>query len=257
MPDPYQKVNPGDKLRLPATTWNKLVDLAKQGDQAAINSLAGRQSSLPRTPDRIKIRNDSGTDVPRFGVLGLDELVIKPDQQENEFLRQPFYSGIKPADPDHVGRFAVLLEPLAQGKTGTGLIAGIVPVKLKVAAGVTASDFGRADIIVDDVTQLEPRPFGAEILETLADDWALIRLGDRGGDLWCKVTATDGIAARSGGTVAKGEVTILTEAFEDSTATFEAYNGVTTKMDKDDIVIVNEMGGPWRRRPFVTNKDCA
>lgn len=176
MPDPFRKVSPGDRLNVPATFYNKLVDLAKQGDQRAVNALAHAAAASLRDLTRIKIRNDSGSPVGRYGVLGLGDPIITPSQNENAFAGIPYHSGKLPADPDHVGQFAIILEPLADGKTGDAAVAGVCQVKLNVAA-----DENFADIEAGKTTLKVSKTGSAAILWKEADSgedkWGIVRFG--------------------------------------------------------------------------------
>lgn len=185
MPDPYRKLNPGDQLKaIPAVFWNKLVDLIRWYDQRVLASSTGGDF-LPRRTSMLKIKNNSGTDLGRFGVLGIDSFLFGRDANVPEFNREAALKGSTPTDGSHDGLFAVVLEPLADGKIGDCVIDGVVPVKLNIVN----ADHTFADIKDGDTSQLETVSQGSAqiIKKDGGGDWALVRLGngpprDRGED---------------------------------------------------------------------------
>ena len=133
MGDTLKKVQPGDPLRIPAATFNTLIDVAR--DHLANRQNATRQPGMVLPPPGVilTIRNDSGSDRGRFEVLGLDEPVFPPEDNTADFSHGPVMSCIYPADPDHLGAFVVLLEPIASGAVGQAMIQGAVPVQVNFA----------------------------------------------------------------------------------------------------------------------------
>lgn len=130
--DIFGKVSPGSPFRFPAELYNRLTEVARGVDldnSGAVGSLFS-QSGI------ILVRNDSGADVGRFGVLGIDGPIVGPAEDDMEFRRQVALSGVAPVLADHAGKFVITLEPIAQGAIGRGIVDGIVPVRLKVSAAV-------------------------------------------------------------------------------------------------------------------------
>jgi hypothetical protein len=127
----FPNVSPGDKLRIPASTWNALMDIGRDlrsGEPGPQGGAAAGQ--LPFGV--FWMRNDSGEDRTQFDVLGIDGILIDPANNLPEFLYTPGLVGVTPAIPDHVGRFAVLLEPIADGAIGRVRLIGVAPVMVRI-----------------------------------------------------------------------------------------------------------------------------
>jgi hypothetical protein len=133
MGDPFRKVSPGDPLVIPAAAYNTFVDTARdyldrRNDQGQEAHPAARDSGI------VLVRND--IDPPqaadRFWVLGIDGPVISPMDNLDEFSNRVVLSGAVPWISTYRGRFVVLLEPLAAGAIGLGVVAGVCPVKVYV-----------------------------------------------------------------------------------------------------------------------------
>ena len=126
-------VKPGDPLRIPAQTYNAMVDAAR----ATRSGASGLASSgipgqhLPAA-DVVLVRNDSGVAQDRFDVLGIDEPIILPADNEPEWQRRIALSCVTPAVDTHEGRFVVLLEPLADGAIGRAAAGGVVHARVDV-----------------------------------------------------------------------------------------------------------------------------
>ncbi len=185
----FPRVSAGDPLRITAETWNALMGLGQQlraGD-AGTHPAGNNGGQLP--PGVAWMFNDSGEDRNEFEILGIDEVLVKPENGLAEFLYStPTFVGKTPSwsedNPDnwthHVGRWAVLLEPIACGKIGKVRWHGVVPVTLEV---ITEFD-QRAEILDGDgdATKLRSGALGsARILwkeSGTGDKRALVSFGD-------------------------------------------------------------------------------
>ena len=134
MGDTLKKVHPGDPLKIPAATFNTLIDVAR--DHLASRQNSARRPGMPLPPPGVilTIKNDSGSDCGRFEVLGLDSPVFPPEDNTADFSRGPVMSCVTPATPDHEGAFVVLLEPIADGKVGQAILQGAVYVKVDMGS---------------------------------------------------------------------------------------------------------------------------
>lgn len=176
IPGLWDKVDSGDKIVISAQVWNAILDAAvanRMGDNPSPDGAPGSRSATV-----IRIRNDSGAAVSRFGILGLNGPISTPTNNLTEFKRTIAFKGITPATGTHEGKFAVLLEPLAKDKIGAAVVSGIAPVQ------VTGSgDF--AEITNSDTTKLTAGSTGsARILWAESGSgqrWAVIRIGEGGG----------------------------------------------------------------------------
>lgn len=131
MTDPFRKVRSGDPLQIPAETFNTFIDTARD--------FKSRRQSTVREPladqrltDIVSIKNTSGNDLNRFEVLGLDGPLFTPCQNLLSFQNQIAFVGVTPSEDSHVGRFAILLEPLRDGMIGSACLSGVCPVRLNV-----------------------------------------------------------------------------------------------------------------------------
>ena len=173
--DPYKIVATGDKITMPRD-WRNGVSRATE----AYNRSRNVQTSGPiKTFDPegcILCRNNSGAAVQRFGVLGIDSILISDQQNLLQFENLPAIKGITPAIATHRGKFVVCAEPIPSGNIGRAFVFGVCPVQVNV---ITAGD-PFAEVTNADATQLTSGPFGlAQILWAAAGTgkkWALVRL---------------------------------------------------------------------------------
>jgi len=127
--DALRKVKSGDPLRIPAGAYNAFVD-------AAVD-LRRRQHEESREPQRLRrdgdvilVLNSTASTVGRFGVLGLTDPIILPGDALE--LERVAFAGVLP-QPEHAGRFAILLETAAPGAIVRAAMGGVVPVKIGMA----------------------------------------------------------------------------------------------------------------------------
>jgi hypothetical protein len=168
----FQKALPGWPDQMPAKIYNLLVDLAAGQDFQGTGTGAQPfgQTGI------VLVKNTSGADVTRFQVLGLDAPLISSSADLDEFQRQVAFQGAATVFANHFGKFAVMLEPVANGDFGRGVVSGVVPTLLNIDKGL----WPYADILEGSV-KLECQPTGAAtVLWTAAssgDQWAIVRLG--------------------------------------------------------------------------------
>ena len=174
-----EKVNPGDPFQVRASTFNTMIDAAKAWKNRQASTAGGPTKYSPPDTDVILVQNDSGADRERFDILGIDDVVINPTDNEEEFKSRVALSGVVANPATHLGRFVVLLEPVADGKLGRACVSGVCPCEIDV---IDASH-KYADVNPDsgDRYTLASRQFGgAEILwkeSGTGDKWAVLRLG--------------------------------------------------------------------------------
>ncbi len=179
MGDDLKKVHPGDPLAgLPAGAYNAFVDAARahqarQGDEGAGTPAPPRESGV------VLVKNNSGADVARYGVLGIDGVLISPTDNEGEFCERPCLEGITPATAAHRGHFVILAEPIPKDKLGRAWLTGHCVARIWMRQAVTLHPY--ADVKDGDSGHLESAEEGrAEILWVEsgggATKWALVRL---------------------------------------------------------------------------------
>lgn len=180
MPDPLKKVRAGDPLNIPATAYNAFVDAALAARRGQLDRAGGPIASRPDA-GIILVSNATGTDLDRFGVVGLDAPIIDPADNADGFAERPAMSGVTPT-AEHAGRFGVLLEPIADGAVGRAVVAGVTVCRITLASeahthAVAAVDATAALASADggDALILWHEPGTGEL-------WAIIRIGAGGGD---------------------------------------------------------------------------
>jgi len=137
---------------------------------------AGNRST--RNADIVLVKNSSGSDVARFGVLGISGVIFTPTDSLATFQDQVAVTGVTPTTASHVGKFVVLLDPIANGKVGRGWIAGVCQVQVDVTD--TAHKF--CDVRNSDRAKLVSSASGsARIIYSesgTGTKWCVVRIGD-------------------------------------------------------------------------------
>lgn len=181
MPDPFRKVRPGDDLRIPATTYNAILDAA-QAEQRRSRETLSSPLTTTRDASIIRIKNGTGGELPRLSVVGLSAPIFRPTDSLDAFLREVTFEGITPTS-DHLGKFAITLEPSASNQVVRAFIGGVCPVMVDVsdvAHTCADADVGQTDALASSDTGT------AQILWKEGDDdpvyatgpqWAIVRFG--------------------------------------------------------------------------------
>jgi hypothetical protein len=121
--DPYRSVSPGERLSIPAVTWNRLVRMAR----AAPPGGRGPDSTSPVYPSHtVLVQNSTGSSVSSRSVLAVSDPVTSPEGQPLAFLRRPVLVGTVPVATTDV--FAVLSEPASAGDLARGVVGGLAVV---------------------------------------------------------------------------------------------------------------------------------
>lgn len=175
--DAFKKVNPGQPLRIPAEAWNAMLDVVARSKGDSIG-LGGQGFT---GADSVLVRNDSGSDVDRFGVLEVDGPLILPSDNLDEFQRQTALSGITPSGTDNAV-LAILWEPAADGEIARATMDGLAVVQVDV----TDAGHGYADANTGDTANLLSQAAASpqQILwkeSGTGTKWALVRMGAPGG----------------------------------------------------------------------------
>jgi hypothetical protein len=136
-------------------------------------------------------------------VVGLGDPIIDNSANLAEFQNRFTFKGETPATDTHRGKFAILVEPIAEGKLGKAVVAGLCQVQIDVADAAHKY----AEITDGDATVLTSSTSGsAQILwqETGTGDgkWAIVRLGPPTPETftaWAKIQAGHANFAAIGG----------------------------------------------------------
>lgn len=182
MGDPFRKVQPGESVSFSAGVHNAMVDAARltksrQLDQGSDDRTTTRDAAI------IKVRNDTGADLNRRSVLGLNGPLFDPGDinQFEAFLRDVAFSGVVPGVA-HNGRFGVLLEPAPAGAIARAYVAGVT----QVVVDVVDTTHTCCDVAVGATSALaSSRDGSAQILwrqgeaagGATGEQWAIIRFG--------------------------------------------------------------------------------
>ena len=194
MGDPLKKVMPGDRLKIPARTFNTFIDAARDFQERQRGQGRDAKGDAPRG-GIVLIKNASGADVGRCAVLGVDGVLFSPDDNENEFAAgNAVLVGVTPA-ADHRANFVVTAAPIAADKIGPAYVFGVAPVKVNVQD----EDHGFAEAAEGMTDGLKSAAIGsAAILWKKAgtgSQWALVRLGQAASGLFAVKVAKDGGSA--------------------------------------------------------------
>ena len=77
MADDLKSVRRGEAVQLSASAWNKLMDMARRDGQRGASGVADPLLAK-RDRDIVLIKNVSGIEYPRWGVLGLGAPIYLP-----------------------------------------------------------------------------------------------------------------------------------------------------------------------------------
>ncbi len=174
MADPLGPLRPGDRLPTSARTWNPILD-ATRAFKRHEQDRGGKPLTTGRSGDLVKVFNDSGVDLGRRSVLGIAGPAFLPSEDEDAFLQEVSLSGVVP-DATHVGKFAILLEPAADGRLARAFVAGVVQVRVDVVD--PAHQY--ADIDVGETAHLITADAGAARIlwregGEAGVEWAIVR----------------------------------------------------------------------------------
>lgn len=147
----HPTISPGDDVRVLLQSCSWLNDVTSLVGGGAPPQTGAASQFGARFPFICRIKNDSGVDVGRYGILGIDGPLFTKTDNENFFLGSTLqFKGVKPK-AEHAGRVAICLGPIANGK----MYEAIIPNAVQVKVNITATGHRFASIIDDDITKLE------------------------------------------------------------------------------------------------------
>jgi hypothetical protein len=184
-------VTTGEKFRFGARTYNELNRLIDQDRQSSL-LMQGR--SARGAVDWVRVKNTSGTDVGRFGVLGIAGILFDPATALPAFVSRTVFTGQTPTEAHQTGRFLICAEPIKNGAIGRAWADGIVTVRVEVLD----VSHQYATVKPDDTTQLVSVDQGlCSILYKEAGTgtkWAVVRYGSTGNSLrWAFCSEAAGV----------------------------------------------------------------
>jgi hypothetical protein len=130
----------------------------------------------------VHVRNDTGADLPDFGVVTLSDSLLAgtdAEQSRRDTREGPVLKGLLPAADTVI---AVTQEPIRKDAIGRATVLGVTPCKLLVNAAGHAA----ARVIVGDSAKLGSAGDGAPVIYKAApsgETWAVILLGGGSGGL--------------------------------------------------------------------------
>ncbi len=172
-----KQVTSGEKFRFGARTYNDMNRLIDKDRQQGL-SMQGRPAD--GLADGVLVKNISGVDVGRFGILGIAGILFDPATALPAFTARTVFTGQLPAESHQAGRFLICAEPLRSGAIGRAWADGIVTVRINVQD----ESHLYATVNPDDTTQLISAAQG--ICNVLYKEsgtgtkWAVVRIGSSG-----------------------------------------------------------------------------
>lgn len=176
MADVLKKVQRGQPLVIPASTYNAFVDAAQDYQRRRLSQESAGLSTS-RDADMVLVKNASGADRARFEILGISAPVFTPTDNLDEFRNRVALTGVLPTAATYWGKFVILAEPIRNGALGLGWLSGVCPVKIDMAN----ANHWHADVADNVAANLKSAGGGAaQILwkeSGTGVKWAVVRLG--------------------------------------------------------------------------------
>jgi hypothetical protein len=187
----YSPTRGGQALHhsISATAWNEM--LAMLADWKASRNREGTgRSNKPWSGTTCTVYNNSGSDVPMWGILAIDSPkfgpgVTKPEDTDTDASRGfqesgLYFTGVAPVAG---GKFVVALRPIKAGEMGKAVCAG--PVLCRLDVEDDEATYTGADMIGDDSEKLSAGGSGwASIIwkqEGEGTVWGVISIGGASG----------------------------------------------------------------------------
>lgn len=175
MADPFAKVQPGQPVRISASAWNIVGDMARvfQARKVAVprgGMLPGGRSFVCR------VKNDSLANISRFAVLQITGSLFDPavTAQLDDFLNLWTFTGETPTATD--ARLVIALDDIPAGDIGRCIVDGPVPCRVNI----TNAGHAFATATVSDSTKLTSAASGqVKILSangSTGEQWCLVCL---------------------------------------------------------------------------------
>jgi hypothetical protein len=197
-----RRVKPGDRLGISAVEYNRILAAAETIARDRLEGGGGPRTHL-RTASTVRVHHLSEDTVDIGEIVGFEEPLGDPDIGPPElarFVRDATIQCRKPRGQDHIGRFGVAIEPIAETKTGRVVFDGVVAAKVRVVE--TWHQY--VDVDPDGGFILRSTPNGsAQILwrrnsNETGIQWAVLRLGKIANRIFFVEIPTDGISGRVG-----------------------------------------------------------
>ncbi len=170
----FQHVRSGERIVIPAQTYNAMLDAAQAHRNRGINL-------SPHGPAFdslfVHVENATGKSLERFDIVGLDG----PSETQNldAFCNQIGFKGIVPKK-EHAQRFAVIQQDAAPGMMVRACISGVTIAKINVYKAPKDLVGLSCSAVPEKTSNLELGGGGASVLwidSGTGGKWAIIHLG--------------------------------------------------------------------------------
>lgn len=241
MADPFAPVQPNQPVVFSATAWNAMLAAGK-AFRANQTGTASDPLTTTRSSSLIRVLNDTGTNLEQGQIVGLEEPIFVPEETSVEaFLREVAFIGVTPTT-DHIGKFAVLMEPAPPDVVVRAWVAGACMARVNVVdethtyADVEDGETGALKSSFDGSAQIlwkeSDIPYG---YYDTGEQWAIVRLGTSGLAKGVAKVSTEIGKAISNTQPGKGAIKLYTTL--DMTTSPPTYGGLTT--DTYDCLSIN------------------
>lgn len=184
--NPLRKSVPGDALPLSVRTQRHAADAARDTIRRTFGARGiqtpGAFSKTAQT-GIILVENNTGVDQDFLAVYGVDEPIILPSENADTFKSEATIKGVIPTINEHLGKFVVALEPIANGLVGRAVVSGVT------IAIVNVLDVGHtfAEVRDGETSTLESATSGAAVIlwreSGTGEKLAIVRIGAGGTDI--------------------------------------------------------------------------
>jgi len=185
-----RKVKPGDPLVIRAADWNQFVD-AVEFVKGVGQGTAGQWGRILSDRDVMLVKNSTGGDLDRFGVMSITGVTFTPTDNPDGFKNAPALVGQTPSG-DQAGDFVIALTPIKSGAFGPCVMSGLTVAYLDVIDAAHKY----ADTKSADKAKLRTYDTGrAQIVwaeSGTGPKWAVVRVGiEPPAGLWGKAPGSD------------------------------------------------------------------
>ena len=251
MADPFASVQPNQPVVFSATAWNAMLAAGKAYRANQLGS-ASDPLTTTRSSSLIRVLNDTGTNLEQGQIVGLEEPIFVPEETSvDAFLREVAFIGVTPTT-DHIGKFAVLMEPAPPDVVVRAWVAGACMARVNVVdethtyADVEDGETGALVSSFDGSAQILWKegdvPYG---YYGTGEQWAIIRFGTGGIATGVGKVSTEISKATSNTRPGKGAIKLYTTL--DMTTNPPTYGGLTTEtydclsINRDKKIAVNSV----------------
>ena len=122
----FKHVDAGGQIS--ASDYNSVMDMARSWYGNRNKMTADGNVQFPS----VKIKNESGIDLPAHAVIGIECVLHSPQKNEEEFRFHTTFTGKIPNLDHHIGRYGITQEPIPNGEIGRCVIDGVTVARLFV-----------------------------------------------------------------------------------------------------------------------------